>query len=30
MEIENGLIRKHRVYRGWFGSNVLKKYQYRQ
>src|SRR4051794_23651684 len=24
MEIEKGLIRKHRVYWGWFGFNVLK------
>jgi hypothetical protein len=29
MEIEGGLIRKHRVYWGWFGFNVLKKDQYR-
>lgn len=29
MEIEDGLIRKHRVYWGWFGFNVLKKDQYR-
>ena len=28
MEIENGLIRKHRVYWGWFGFNVLKNNQY--
>lgn len=28
MEIENGLIQKHRVYWGWFGFNVLKKDQY--
>jgi ketosteroid isomerase-like protein len=28
MEIENGLIRRHRVYWGWFGVNVLKKDQY--
>lgn len=30
MEIENGLIQKHRVYWGWFGFNVLKRDQYRQ
>ena len=30
MEIENGLIRKHRVYWGWFGFNVLKNNQYHQ
>jgi hypothetical protein len=30
MEIENGLIRKHRVYWGWFGVNVLRKDQYHQ
>ena len=30
MEIENGLIQKHRVYWGWFGFNVLKKDQYRR
>ena len=30
MEIENGLIQKHRVYWGWFGFNVLKNDQYRQ
>ncbi|HLJ15174.1 MAG TPA: nuclear transport factor 2 family protein [Bryobacteraceae bacterium] len=30
MEIENGLIQKHRVYWGWFGFNVLKNNQYRQ
>jgi hypothetical protein len=30
MEIENGLIRKHRVYWGWFGVNVLKQDQYHQ
>lgn len=29
MEIENGLIQKHRVYWGWFGFNVIKKDQYR-
>ena len=29
MEIENGLIQKHRVYWGWFGFNVLKNDQYR-
>jgi ketosteroid isomerase-like protein len=28
MEIENGLIQKHRVYWGWFGFNVLKNEQY--
>jgi SnoaL-like domain len=28
MEIESGLIRKHRVYWGWFGVNVLKNDQY--
>jgi len=28
MEIENGLIQKHRVYWGWFGFNVLRKNQY--
>ncbi len=28
MEIENGLIQKHRVYWGWFGVNVLKGDQY--
>jgi len=30
MEIEKGLIRKHRVYWGWFGVNVLKMNQYHQ
>lgn len=30
MEIENGLIQKHRVYWGWVGFNVLKNDQYRQ
>ncbi len=30
MEIENGLIQKHRVYWGWFGFNVLKKDEYRK
>jgi hypothetical protein len=30
MEIENGLIQKHRVYWGWFGFNVLKKDRYRR
>jgi len=30
MEIENGLIQKHRVYWGWFGFNVLNKDQYRR
>lgn len=30
MEIENGLIQKHRVYWGWFGFNVLKNDQYRR
>ena len=29
MEIENGLIQKHRVYWGWVGFNVLKNDQYR-
>jgi len=29
MEIENGRIRKHRVYWGWVGFNVLKNDQYR-
>jgi len=29
MEIENGKIRKHRVYWGWVGFNVLKNDQYR-
>jgi len=29
MEIENGLIEKHRVYWGWFGFHVLKNDQYR-
>jgi hypothetical protein len=24
MEIEHGLIRRHRVYRGWYALNVLK------
>jgi SnoaL-like protein len=28
MEIENGLIQKHRVYWGWVGFNVLKNDQY--
>jgi ketosteroid isomerase-like protein len=28
MEIEEGLIRKHRVYWGWFGFNVLKHDRY--
>ena len=28
MEIENGLIQKHRVYWGWFGFNVLKRDEY--
>jgi ketosteroid isomerase-like protein len=28
MEIEKGLIRKHRVYWGWFGFNVLKNDRY--
>jgi hypothetical protein len=23
MEIEHGLIRRHRVYRGWYALNVL-------
>ena len=30
MEIDNGLIQKHRVYWGWFGFNVLKNDQYRR
>ncbi|HWD97916.1 MAG TPA: hypothetical protein VG345_02725 [Bryobacteraceae bacterium] len=30
MEIENGLIHKHRVYWGWFGFNVLKNDRYRR
>jgi hypothetical protein len=30
IEIENGLIQKHRVYWGWFGFNVLKKDAYRR
>jgi hypothetical protein len=30
MEIERGLIQKHRVYWGWFGFNVLKKDEYHQ
>lgn len=30
MEIENGLIQKHRVYWGWFGVNVLRKDEYHQ
>jgi hypothetical protein len=30
MEIENGLIQKHRVYWGWVGFNVLKNDQYHQ
>jgi hypothetical protein len=29
MEIDGGLIRKHRVYWGWFGFNVLRNDQYR-
>jgi ketosteroid isomerase-like protein len=29
MEIEDGLIQKHRVYWGWFGFNILKNDQYR-
>jgi hypothetical protein len=28
MEIENGLIRHHRVYWGWFGLRILKNDQY--
>ncbi len=28
MEIENGLIQRHRVYWGWFGFNVLKNDEY--
>lgn len=30
MEIEKGLIQKHRVYWGWYGLNVLKKDEYRR
>jgi len=30
MEIEDGLIQKHRVYWGWFGVNVLRRDQYHQ
>lgn len=30
MEIESGLIRKHRVYWGWYGFNVLKENRYRR
>jgi len=30
MEIQNGLIQKHRVYWGWFGVNVLKNDRYRR
>ena len=30
MEIQDGLIQKHRVYWGWFGFNVLRKDQYRR
>jgi hypothetical protein len=30
MEIEGGLILKHRVYWGWFGFNVMKNDRYRQ
>jgi hypothetical protein len=30
VEIENGLIHKHRVYWGWFGFNVLKNDRYRR
>jgi len=30
MEIENGLIQRHRVYWGWFGFNVLARNQYHQ
>jgi len=30
MEIENGLIRRHRVYWGWFGVNVLRHDRYHQ
>ena len=30
MEIENGLIRAHRIYWGWKGSKLLQKDQYRQ
>jgi hypothetical protein len=28
MEIENGLIQKHRVYWGWYGFNVIKNDRY--
>lgn len=28
MEIQNGLIQRHRVYWGWFGHNVLKNDEY--
>ena len=30
MEVEKGLIQKHRVYWGWFGFNVLTNDQYHQ
>ena len=30
MEIEDGLIRRHRVYWGWFGTNVLRRDEYHQ
>jgi len=30
MEIENGLIQRHRGYWGWFGFNILTKDQYHQ
>ena len=30
MEIQNGLIQKHRVYWGWYGFNVLKRDEYRR
>ena len=29
MELENGLIRNHRVYWGWFGLEILKKGQHK-
>jgi hypothetical protein len=30
MEIENGLIRQHRVYWGWFGVKVIEENRYRR
>lgn len=30
MEIENGLIQRHRVYWGWLGFGVLQKDEYRR